>query len=157
MATVQISPDVQALLAADMIRRCREVGLSEPVFSLTVGFRITLERPKPQPSSSETTEETKEETEVGHQAQGVSSAARGKPALNQDQILAKLSADPESMATITAGQFADPPTQTCQPGSSGAPAAGDRLTTQQGPQAVASIAPRFRAPRFRVGRLLSPD
>jgi hypothetical protein len=56
MATVQISPDGQALLAADMIQRCREVGLSEPMFSLADGFRITLERPKPQPSSSETTE-----------------------------------------------------------------------------------------------------
>jgi hypothetical protein len=62
MATVQISPDGQALLAADMIRRCHEVGLNEPMFSLADGFRITLERPKPQPSSSETTEETTEET-----------------------------------------------------------------------------------------------
>ncbi|MFN7899068.1 MAG: ATP-binding protein, partial [Synechococcaceae cyanobacterium] len=91
----------------DMIRRCREAGLSEPVFSLGDGFRIVLERPTPQPSSSVTTEETEEETEgetkgetkgeteVERREQGVPRTARGRAALNRDQILAKLSADPE--------------------------------------------------------------
>jgi len=86
-----------------MIRRCREAGLSEPVFSLDDGFRIVLERPTPQPSSSVTTEETEEETkgetkgetEVERREQGVSRTARGRAALNRDQILAKLSAEPE--------------------------------------------------------------
>ena len=82
-----------------MIRRCREAGLREPVFSLDDGFRITLGRPTPQPSSSVTTEETEEETkgetEVERREQGVSRTARGRAALNRDQILAKLSAEPE--------------------------------------------------------------
>ena len=88
-----------AIGTADMIRRCREARLPEPVFSLDDGFRIALGRPTPQPSSSVTTEETegetKEETEVKNREQGVSSAAKGRAALNRDQILAKLSADPE--------------------------------------------------------------
>ena len=36
----------------DMIRRCREAGLPEPVFSLEDGFRLSLGLPLPQPSSS---------------------------------------------------------------------------------------------------------
>jgi len=80
-----------AIGTADMIRRCRDAGLPEPVFSLDDGFRIALGRPTLQPSSSVTTEET----EVEDREQGVSSAAKGRAALNRDQILAKLSADPE--------------------------------------------------------------
>jgi len=82
-----------------MIRRCRDAGLPEPVFSIDDGFRIALGRPTPQPSSSvpteETGEETKEETEVENREQVESRAARGRAALNSDLILAKLSADPE--------------------------------------------------------------
>jgi predicted HTH transcriptional regulator len=82
-----------------MIRRCREAGLNEPVFSLDDGFRIALGRPTPHPSSSVTTEETgeetKEETEVENREQVESRAAIGRAALNRDLILAKLSADPE--------------------------------------------------------------
>jgi predicted HTH transcriptional regulator len=88
-----------AIGTADMIRRCREAGLSEPVFSLDDGFRIALGRPTPQPSSSVTTEETgeetKEETEGENRNQGLSGAGRGRVAPNRDLILAKLSADPE--------------------------------------------------------------
>ncbi len=46
-------------------------------------------------TTEETEGETKEETEVKNREQGVSSAAKGRAALNRDQILAKLSADPE--------------------------------------------------------------
>ena len=86
---------------ADMIRRCREAGLSEPVFSLDDGFRIALARPQPSSSvtteetEEETKEETKEETEVENREQAEPRAARGRAALSRDQILAKLSADPE--------------------------------------------------------------
>ena len=82
---------------ADMIRRCREAGLSEPVFSLDDGFRIALARPQPSSSvtTEETEEETKEETEVENREQAEPRAARGRAALSRDQILAKLSADPE--------------------------------------------------------------
>ena len=53
----------------DMIRRCREAGLSEPVFTLEDGFRISLGRPptsaltqEPTQEATETTQETTEET-----------------------------------------------------------------------------------------------
>jgi predicted HTH transcriptional regulator len=85
-----------------MIRRCRETGLSEPVFSLDNGCRIALGRPTPQPSSSVKTEETTEGTEVENREQGESRAAIGRAALNRDLILAKLSADPE----VTIAQLA---------------------------------------------------
>lgn len=82
----------------DMIRRCRELGLPEPTFSLDDGFRISLGRALPQPSSLATTEETKEETgvEVREQAkeQGVS-GAQGKAGTAREQILARMRANPE--------------------------------------------------------------
>ena len=69
----------------------------EPVFSLDDGFRIALARPQPSSSvtTEETEEETKEETEVENREQAEPRAARGRAALSRDQILAKLSADPE--------------------------------------------------------------
>jgi predicted HTH transcriptional regulator len=83
----------------DMIRRCREAGLSEPVFSLADGFRISLGRPLPQPSSSvtteETEEETKEETEEESRGQVISGAAPGKASISREQILAVLRSHPE--------------------------------------------------------------
>lgn len=75
----------------DMIRRCREAGLPEPEFSLEDGFRISLGRPLPVPSSSVTTEETEEET----RGQGVSGAAPGKASISREQILAQLRTHPE--------------------------------------------------------------
>ena len=75
----------------DMIRRCREAGLPEPVFSLEDGFRISLGRPLPQPSSSVTTEETKEEC----RRQEISGAAPGKASISREQILAMLRSQPE--------------------------------------------------------------
>jgi len=83
----------------DMIRRCREAGLPEPVFSLEDGFRISLGRPLPQPSSSvtteETEEETKEETEEESRRQEISGAAPGKASISREQILAVLRSHPE--------------------------------------------------------------
>jgi len=86
-----------------MIRRCQEAGLSEPAFALEDGFRISLGRPLPQPSSSvttketaeETKEETKEETEEEPREQGISGAAPGKASISCEQILAQLRAHPE--------------------------------------------------------------
>ena len=49
----------------DMIRRCREAGLSEPVFALEDGFRISLGRP---PTSALTQETTQEATETTQEA-----------------------------------------------------------------------------------------
>jgi hypothetical protein len=46
-----------------MIRRCRDAGLSEPLFAVDDGFRLTLERPAPQASTPVTKEETTEETQ----------------------------------------------------------------------------------------------
>ena len=46
-----------------MIRRCRETGQSEPVFSLDDGLRITLGRPKPVDATQEITKETTQDTE----------------------------------------------------------------------------------------------
>ncbi|MEI7951226.1 MAG: winged helix-turn-helix transcriptional regulator, partial [Synechococcaceae cyanobacterium ELA182] len=87
----------------DMIRRCREAGLSEPVFTLEDGFRICLARPLPEPSSSATTEETEEETEEEAKeetkeetrGQEVSGAAPGKASISREQILAQLRTHPE--------------------------------------------------------------
>jgi ATP-dependent DNA helicase RecG len=78
-----------------MIRRCREAGLSEPVFSLEDGFRISLGRPLPVPSSSVTTEETEEETEEESRRREISGAAPGKPSISREQILAQLRSHPE--------------------------------------------------------------
>jgi len=83
----------------DMIRRCREAGLPEPVFALEDGFRISLGRPLPQPSSSvtteETEEETKEETKEESRGQEISGAAPGKASISREQILAELRSHPE--------------------------------------------------------------
>jgi len=83
----------------DMIRRCREAGLSEPVFTLEDGFRIRLERPLPPPSSSDTTEETgeetKEEAEEERRDAGGQGAATDRSTIRTDQILAQLSANPQ--------------------------------------------------------------
>ncbi len=79
----------------DMIRRCREAGLPEPVFALEDGFRISLGRPLPQPSSSVTTEETKEETKEECRRQEISGAAPGKASISREQIMAMLRSHPE--------------------------------------------------------------
>jgi hypothetical protein len=42
------------------IRRCREAGLPEPVFSLDDGFRIALGRPMPVDATQETTQDTEQ-------------------------------------------------------------------------------------------------
>jgi predicted HTH transcriptional regulator len=69
------------------------------VFSLADGFRISLGRPLPQPSSSvtteETEEETKEETEEESRGQVISGAAPGKASISREQILAVLRSHPE--------------------------------------------------------------
>jgi len=44
------------------IRRCREAGLPEPVFSLDDGFRVALGRPTPVDATQETTKEATQET-----------------------------------------------------------------------------------------------
>lgn len=81
----------------DMIRRCREAGLSEPVFTLEDGFRICLRRPLP--SSSDTTEEaeeeTKEEAEEERWDAGRQDAATSGTTIRRDQILAELRANPQ--------------------------------------------------------------
>jgi ATP-dependent DNA helicase RecG len=82
---------IERLGTGDMIRRCREAGLPEPVFLLEDGFRISLGRPLPQPSSSVTTEETKEES----RRQEISGAAPGKASIRREQILAMLRSHPE--------------------------------------------------------------
>ena len=79
----------------DMIRRCREAGLPEPVFSLEDGFRISQGRPLPQPSSSVTTEETEDETKEESRRQEISGAAPGKASISREQILAVLRSHPE--------------------------------------------------------------
>jgi ATP-dependent DNA helicase RecG len=79
----------------DMIRRCREAGLPEPVFSLEDGFRISLGRPLLQPSSSVTTEETEDETKEESRRQEISGAAPGKASISREQILAMLRSHPE--------------------------------------------------------------
>jgi len=83
----------------DMIRRCREAGLSEPVFSQEDGFRISLGRPLLSPSPSVTTEETKEEAEEEADEEkrdaGRQVAATGGTAIRRDQILAELRANPQ--------------------------------------------------------------
>ena len=79
----------------NMIRRCREAGLPESVFSLEDGFRISLGRPLLQPSSSVTTEETEDETKEESRRQEISGAAPGKASISREQILAMLRSHPE--------------------------------------------------------------
>jgi ATP-dependent DNA helicase RecG len=85
----------------DMIRRCREAGLSEPVFALEDGFRISLGRPLPQPSSSVTTEETEEETKeeaeegAPEETKGqVVPSTLGKAGTTREQVLALMRSNP---------------------------------------------------------------
>ena len=89
----------------DMIRRCREAGLPEPVFLLEDGFRISLGRPLPQPSSSVTTEEAEEETKEESRRQEISGAAPGKASISREQILAVLRSHPEVTITELARQL----------------------------------------------------
>lgn len=81
----------------DMIRLCREAGLSEPVFALEDGFRISLGRPLP--SSAVTTEETEEETKLETEEDGRDAGRQGAPTggttFRRDQILAELRANPQ--------------------------------------------------------------
>ena len=82
-----------------MIRCCREAGLSEPVFALDDGLRISLGRPLPLPSSSVTTEETKKETEEEIKEESrrreISGTAPGKASSSREQSLAPLRSHPE--------------------------------------------------------------
>ncbi|MCX5956487.1 MAG: winged helix-turn-helix transcriptional regulator [Cyanobacteria bacterium] len=79
----------------DMIRRCRETDLPEPEFSLEDGFRISLGRPLPVPSSSVTTEETEEETKEERRDAGGQGAATDRTTIRRDQILVQLRANPQ--------------------------------------------------------------
>jgi predicted HTH transcriptional regulator len=97
-----------------MIRRFREAGLSEPVFALEDGFRISLGRPaasgpgqeptqEPRNTTQEAKEETAEETQVETKKEteaeaprsGVSAATSGKATARRSQILEQLRANPE--------------------------------------------------------------
>jgi len=86
---------------ADMIRRCREAGLSEPVFSLDDGFRIALGRPLPVHATQETTKETTQETTV-ETTQDTQHAGR-EPRRPRERILALMQQQP----TITARELAE--------------------------------------------------
>ncbi|MFN9635169.1 MAG: ATP-binding protein [Synechococcaceae cyanobacterium] len=81
---------------ADMIRRCREAGLPEPVFSLDDGFRIALRRPTPVDATQETTKETTQET-----TQDTEQIPR-EPRKPRERILALMQQQP----TITARELA---------------------------------------------------
>jgi predicted HTH transcriptional regulator len=94
---------------ADMIRRCREAGLPEPVFSLDDGFRIALGRPLPVHATQETTEETTQETTTEttqetttETTQDTEHAGRG-PRRPRERILALMQQQP----TITARELAE--------------------------------------------------
>jgi predicted HTH transcriptional regulator len=86
---------------ADMIRRCREAGLPEPVFSLDDGFRIALGRPLPVYATQETTEEATQETTV-ETTQDTQHAGR-EPRRPRERILALMQQQP----TITARELAE--------------------------------------------------
>ena len=86
---------------ADMIRRCREAGLPEPVFSLDDGFRIALGRSMPVYATQETTEETTQETTV-ETTQDTQHAGR-EPRRPRERILALMQQQP----TITARELAE--------------------------------------------------
>jgi predicted HTH transcriptional regulator len=86
---------------ADMIRRCREAGLPEPVFSLDDGFRIALGRSLPVYATQETTEETTQETTV-ETTQDTQHAGR-EPRRPRERILALMQQQP----TITARELAE--------------------------------------------------
>jgi predicted HTH transcriptional regulator len=80
-----------------MIRRCREAGLREPVFSLDDGFRIALGRPTPVDATEETTQQTTEEA-----TQDTKHASRG-PRRPRERILALMQQQP----TITTRELAE--------------------------------------------------
>jgi predicted HTH transcriptional regulator len=85
---------------ADMIRRCREAGLPEPVFSLDDGFRIALGRPTPVDTTQETTKETTQET-TKETTQDTEQIPR-EPRRPRERILALMQQQP----TITARELA---------------------------------------------------
>ena len=85
---------------ADMIRRCREAGLPEPVFSLDDGFRIALGRPTPVDATQETTKETTQET-TKETTQDTEQIPR-EPRRPRERILALMQQQP----TITARELA---------------------------------------------------
>ena len=86
---------------ADMIRRCREAGLPEPVFSLDDGFRIVLGRPTPLDVTQETTEETTQQT-TEETTQDTEQPPRA-PRRPRERILALMQQQP----TITARELAE--------------------------------------------------
>jgi len=86
---------------ADMIRRCSEAGLPEPVFSLDDGFRITLGRPTPVDTTQETTKEATHET-TDETTQDTERAHRG-PRKPRERILELMQEQP----TITARELAE--------------------------------------------------
>jgi predicted HTH transcriptional regulator len=88
----------------DMIRRCREAGLSEPVFALEDGFRISLGRPPTSALTQETTQEatetTQETTEEATQERSASPLLAGK---TREHILSLMRQQP----TITTRELAE--------------------------------------------------
>ena len=83
-----------------MIRRCRDAGLPEPVFSLDDGFRIALGRPTPADATQENTKETTQET-TEETTQDTEKAPRA-PRRPRERILALMQEQP----TITARELA---------------------------------------------------
>jgi ATP-dependent DNA helicase RecG len=81
----------------DMIRRCREAALREPVFTLEDGFRISLGRP---PTSALTQETTQETTEEATQERTAAPLLAGK---TRERILALMRQQP----TITTRELAE--------------------------------------------------
>jgi ATP-dependent DNA helicase RecG len=82
------------------IRRCREAGLPEPVFSLDDGFRIALGRPTSVDATQETTKETTQET-TETTTQDTEQIPR-EPRRPRERILALMQQQP----TITARELA---------------------------------------------------
>jgi len=92
----------------DMIRLCREAGLSEPVFALEDGFRISFVRPptsgltqETTQEATETTQETAEETTI--EATRERSAAPLLAGKTRERILALMRQKP----TITTRELAE--------------------------------------------------
>lgn len=83
-----------------MIRRCREAGLSEPVFSLEDGFPIRLGRPAGSTPGGGATQQTTQETTAETTQEGpATQGLAGKP---RERILALMRQQP----TITARELA---------------------------------------------------
>lgn len=85
---------------ADMIRRCCDAGLPEPVFSIDDGFRIALGRPTPVDATQETTKETTQEA-TEETTQDTEKAPR-VPRRPRERILVLMQEQP----TITARELA---------------------------------------------------